>query len=47
MDTDHMSDEPPMKGPPIPITTDMVKWAISQMKAGKALGPSGIVVEMI
>ena len=25
----------------------MVKKAISQMKAGKALGPSGIVVEMI
>ena len=46
-DTDHMSDEPPMEGPPIPITTDMVKRAIPQMKAGKALGPSGIVVEMI
>ena len=30
-----------------PITTDMVKKAISQMKAGKAPGPSGIVVEMI
>ena len=27
--------------------TDMVKKAISQMKAGKAPGPSGIVVEMI
>ena len=36
-----------MEGPPIPITTDMVKKAISQMKAGKAQGPSGIVVEMI
>ena len=32
---------------PIPITTDMVKKAISQMKAGKAPGPSGMVVEMI
>ena len=31
-----------MEGPPIPITTDMVK-----MKAGKAVGPLGIVVEMI
>ena len=40
-----MSDEP-VEGPPIPITIDMVKKAISQMKAGKALGP-GIVVEMI
>ena len=36
----------PVEGPPIPITIDMVK-AISQMKAGKAPGPSGIVVEMI
>ena len=30
-----------------PITTDMVKKAISQLKAGKAPGPSAIVVEMI
>ena len=36
-----------MEGPPIPITIDMVKKAISQMKAGKAPGPSGIVVEII
>ena len=36
-----------MEGPPIPVTIDMVKKAISQMKVGKALGPSGIVVEMI
>ena len=40
-DTDHLSYQPPVEGPPIPITTDMV---ISQIKAGKALGPSGIVV---
>ena len=40
-------DESPVEGPPIPITIDMVKKAISQMKAGKAPGPSGIVVEMI
>ena len=33
--------------PPILITIDMVKKAISQIKAGKASGPSGIVVEMI
>ena len=46
-DTDHMSDEPPVEGLPIPITSDMVKKAISQMKVGKVLGPSGIVVEMI
>ena len=35
-----------MEGPPIPIIIDMVKKAISQMKAGKALGPSGTEVEM-
>ena len=36
-----------MEGPPIPIIIDMVKKAISQMKADKAPGPSGILVEMI
>ena len=46
-DPDHLSDQPPVEGPSIPITTDMVKKAISQMKAGKAPGPLGIVVEMI
>ena len=46
-DPDHLSYQPPVEGPPIPITTDMVKKVISQMKVGKALGPSGIVVEMI
>ena len=45
-DPDHLSYQPPVEGPPIPITIDMVKKAISQMKAGKAPGPSGIVVEM-
>ena len=46
-DPDHLSYQPPVGGPPIPITIDMVKKAISQMKAGKAPGPSGIVVEII
>ena len=46
-DPDHLSDEPPVEGPPIPVTTDMVKKAISQTKAGKAPDPSGTVVEMI
>ena len=46
-DPDHLSYQSPVEGPPIPITTDMVKKAISQMKARKAPGPSGIVVEMI
>ena len=39
-DPDHLSYQPPVEGLPIPIT-------IPQMKAGKAPGPSGIVVEMI
>ena len=42
-----MSYQSPVEGPSIPITIDMVKKAISQMKAGNAPGPSGIVVEMI
>ena len=46
-DQDHLSYQPPVEGPPIPITIDMVKKAISQMKADKAPGPSGILVEMI
>ena len=46
-DPDHLSNEPPLEGPPIPITIDIVKKAISKMKSGKAAGPSGIVVEMI
>ena len=46
-DPNHLSDESPVEGPSIPITIDMVKKAISQMKAGKALGPSGIEVKMI
>ena len=46
-DPDHLSYQPPVEGPPIPIPIDMAKKAISQMKAGKASGPSGIVVEKI
>ena len=46
-DPDHLSYQSAVEGPPIPITIDMIKKAISQMKAGKAPGPSGIVVEMI
>ena len=46
-DPEHLSNEPPIEGPPIQITIDMVKKAISKMKLGKAAGPSGVVVEMI
>ena len=44
---EHLSEELPLEGPPIPITIDMVKKALAKMSAGKAAGPSGIVVEMI
>ena len=46
-DPDHLSYQPPVEGPPIPVIIDMVKKAISQMKTGKASDPLGIVVEMI
>ena len=46
-DPEHLSQEPPLEGPPIPITIKMVKEAIAKMKAGKAAGPSGIVAEMV
>ena len=37
-DPDHLSDKPPVEGPPIPITTDMVKKAISG-EGGQSTGP--------
>ena len=45
-DTDYMSDEPPMEGPQ---SQSPLIWlrGLSQMKAGKALGPSGIVVGIV
>ena len=43
----HLSNEPPLEGPYIPNTIDIVKKAISKMKSGKAAGLSRIVVEMI
>ena len=46
-DPEHLSDEPPLEGPSIPITNLMVKKVISKMKFSRAAGPSGIVVEMI
>ena len=32
-DPDHLSNEPPLEGPPVPITIDMVKKVISKMKS--------------
>ena len=42
----HLSDHPPLERPPIPITIDMVKKVVSEMKLSKAAGPSGVVKEM-
>ena len=44
---EHLSDEPPLEGPSIPITILMVKKVISKMKFSRAAGPSWVVVEMI
>ena len=46
-DPEHLSDEPPLKGPSIAITILVVKKVISKMKFSRAAGPSGVVVEMI
>ena len=46
-DPEHLSDEPPLEEPSIPITILMVKKVISKMKFSRAAGPSGVVVEMI
>ena len=46
-DPDSLSVEPPVEGPAIEITVDMVSSAISKMKNGKSPGPSGLIIEMI
>ena len=46
-DRESLQDQPPVQGPPINITVEMVAVALQKMKKGKAAGPSGITVEMI
>ena len=46
-DPEHLSDEPPLKGPSIPITILMAKKVISKMKFSKAVGLSGVLMENI
>ena len=46
-DPEHLSDEPQLEGPSIPIIILMVKKVVTKMKFSKAVGPSGVVVEMI
>ena len=42
-----LSEVYPVEGPSEPITTAMVRKAINKMSLGKAVGPSGIVAEML
>jgi len=42
-----LSNELPVQGPVIEITTKIILTAILKMKCGKAAGPSGIIIEMI
>ena len=39
---ENLSEEAPVEGPAIKITSEMVSKAISKMKSGKAAVPSGI-----
>ena len=40
-DVGALPDAPPVEGPPLPITDEMVTKALAKMKPGKAAGPSG------
>ena len=40
MNASNLSDEPPMEGPTLKFTTDMVSKVINKIKVGKAAGPS-------
>ena len=43
----NLNDEPTVEGPAIKIVIEMVSKSINKMKAGKAAGPSGIIIEII
>ena len=38
---------PPIAGNPPPVTSDQIRIALSNMKSGKAAGPTGIIAEML
>ena len=44
--SDVLPEVPPTAGPPPSVPAALIRKAISQMKCGKAAGPSGIVAEM-
>lgn len=43
----NLNNKPPVEGPTIKITKKMLSQKIIKMKAGKADGPSGIIIAMI
>ncbi|KAI8496011.1 hypothetical protein Bbelb_264270 [Branchiostoma belcheri] len=44
---DELPVAAPVVGPPPPVTTEMISSALSKMRCGKAVGPSGINAEML
>ena len=46
-DKESLSQAAPVQGPARIVTKDMVRWAMSKMKKGKAAGLTGVVIEML
>ena len=46
-DEDALPDDPPVEGPPPPITEETVTKSLAKMKPGKSAGASSIILEMI
>ena len=46
-ESDLLPEVAPVKGPPSPVTTDLIRKALRKMKCSKAAGPSGIIAEML
>ncbi|XP_035665616.1 uncharacterized protein LOC118408864, partial [Branchiostoma floridae] len=44
---DELPEAAPVVGPAPPVTTEMISKALSKMRFGKAVGPSGINAEML
>ena len=43
----NFSEVLPVEGPPPPVTMTHIRKALGEMKQGKAVGPSGIISEML
>ena len=44
---EELPEVPPVAGTPPPVTSDQIRKSLSNMKYGKAAGPSGIIAEMM